>query len=77
LSIHFKIPSIENIIYEIFLKYVKNKDIENFKKYFYKPWEDPIKFEILNYAYTSNQQRSNSFIENYYRRIKAELFEYI
>ena len=27
---------INNIIDEIFLKYMKNKKIENFKKYFYK-----------------------------------------
>ena len=52
---------------------MKDKDIENFKKYFFKQWEDLIKSGILNYAYASIQQRSNSFIENYNRRIKTEL----
>ena len=56
---------------------MKNKDIENFKKYFYNQWEDPIKSGILNYAYASIQQRSNSFIENYNRQIKTELCNYI
>ena len=56
---------------------MKDKDIENFKKYFYKQWEDLIKSGILNYAYASIQQRSNSFIENYNRRIKIELCKYI
>ena len=56
---------------------MKDKDIENFKKYFYKQWEHLIKSGILNYAYASIQQRSNSFIENYNRRIKTELCKYI
>jgi len=77
LSIPFRIQSNENIIDEIFLKYEKNTNIENFKKYFYNQWEDPIKSGILNYAYASIQQRSNSFIENYNRRIKTELCKYI
>ena len=56
---------------------MKNKDIENFKKYFYKQWENLIKSGILNYAYASVEQRSNSFIENYNRQIKTELCKYI
>ena len=56
---------------------MKDKDIENFKKYFYKQWEDLIKSGILNYAYASIQQRSNSFIENYNHQIKTELCKYI
>ena len=77
LTVPFRIQSNENIIDEIFLKYEKNTNIENFKKYFYNQWEDPIKSGILNYAYASIQQRSNSFIENYNRRIKTELCKYI
>ena len=77
MSIPFKIGSNENIIDEIFLKYMKNKDIENFKKYLYNQFENPIKFGILNYAYASINQRNYSFIENYNLRIKPELCKYI
>ena len=76
LSIPFKIQNNENIIDDIFKKYSKDSNINNFKNYFYKQWENIIKSGILNYAYASVQQRSNSFIENYNRRIKTELCKY-
>ena len=77
LSIPFKIQNNEYIIDEIFKKYINNPDVKNFKTYFYKQWENLIKSGILNYAYASVEQRSNSFIENYNRRIKSELCKYI
>ena len=77
LSIPFKIQNNEKIIDDIFKKYDKDSNINNFKNYFYKQWENIIKSGILNYAYASVQQRSNSFIENYNRRIKTELCKYI
>ena len=76
LSIQFKIQNNENIIDDIFKKYDKDSNINSFKNYFYKQWENIIKSGILNYAYASVQQRSNSFIENYNRRIKTELCKY-
>ena len=76
LSIPFKIQNNKNIIDDIFKKYNKDSNINNFKNYFYKQWENIIKSGILNYAYASVQQRSNSFIENYNRRIKTELCKY-
>jgi len=76
LSIPFKIQNNENIIDDIFKKYSKDSNINKFKNYFYKQWENIIKSGILNYAYASVQQRSNSFIENYNRRIKTELCKY-
>ena len=60
----------------IYKKYSKDSNINKFKNYFYKQWENIIKSGILNYAYASVQQRSNSFIENYNRRIKTELCKY-
>ena len=77
LQIPFKIQDNTNIIDTIFKKYEKYENINNFKKYFYYQWEGLIKSGILNYAYFSKQQRSNSFIENYNRRIKTELCKYI
>ena len=77
LSIPFKIQNNENIIDDIFMKYKEDSNISKFKNYFYKQWENIIKSGILNYAYASVQQRSNSFIENYNRKIKTELCKYI
>ncbi len=73
LQIPFKIQKDKNIIDNIFKKYEKFENINIFKEYFYHQWEGLIKTGILNYAYLTKQQRSNSFIENYNRRIKTEL----
>ena len=77
LSIPFKIQNNENIIDDISKKYNKDSNINNFRNYFYKQWENIIKSGVLNYAYASVQQKSNSFIENYNRQIKTELGKYI
>ena len=53
LSIPFKIQNNENIIDDIFQKYNKDSNINNFRNYFYKQWENIIKSGILNYAYAS------------------------
>ena len=41
---------------------MKNKDIENFKKYLYNQFKNPIKFGILNYAYSSIKQLNKEII---------------
>ncbi len=68
----FKIQNNINIIDVIYEKY-KDNIYNNFKSYFKKEWEKFFKKGILNYAFVSKELRSNSFIENYNKRIKAEL----
>ena len=46
---------------------------KNFKNYFYNQWNIYIKKNILNYSVASKEERSNSFIENYNKRIKILL----
>ena len=72
LSILFTYQNNNNIIRDLFSKY--NDTIFNkFKHYFKSQWENLFKKGILNYAFATKIQRSNSFIENYNRRIKSEL----
>ena len=68
----FKIKKNINLIDTIYEKY-KDNIYNNFKSYFKKEWEKFFKNGILNYAFASKEQRSNSFIENYNKRIKSEL----
>ena len=74
--IPFKVQNKNNIIDLIFNKY-KEDYFNDFKKYFISQWEFYIKRGILNYAYLNKIQRSNSYIENYNKRIKTELCKFI
>ena len=73
LLIPFKIQEDEQIIDKIFSNAPSSVEYQNFKKYFIKQWEPLIKTGILNYAFITKEQRSNSFIEKYNRRIKTVL----
>ena len=61
LMIPFEIQNNENIIENIYNKYKLDYFIK-FKNYFSSKWEPIIKKRILNYAYATKGQRSNSFI---------------
>ena len=76
LMIPFKIQNNNNIVNEIFNKY-KEVYYEKFKKYFFSQWVKYINNGILNYSFLKKEQRSNSYIENYNRRIKSELCKFI
>ena len=48
----------------------------NFKNYFNKYWKPYFINGELDYAYLTKNQRSNSYIENYNKRIKLQLANY-
>ena len=79
-SIPFNVHNNNNIINEIFDKYsykYSDKDdnikYENFKSYFIKTWNKYFINGSLNYIYLNKKQRSNSYLENYNKRIKQIL----
>ena len=51
--------------------------LTKFIKYFYKNWNIYFENDILNYYSLLKIQRSNSYIENYNRRIRSILSKYI
>ena len=60
-------------------KYFKDED-ENFNEfyeYFNNQWKPYFESGMLNYIYLNKEQRSNSYIENYNRRIKLKLSKYL
>ena len=68
------------------MKYRKYKDkyIESFNEYFsvyfdyFKTeWEPYIRNGFLNYMWLKKEQRSNSYLENYNRRIKQKLSSFL
>ena len=67
----------DNIIQSYLELYDKNKEIQNliwnFKKYFNDTWDAFLKNKMLNYNGLKKFQRSNSYIENYNKRIKFKL----
>ena len=76
----FKFQDNNNIIEEIFDKYngiythTEYKVLyQKFRSYFIDNWEIHIKNGALNYIYLNKKERSNSYIENYNRRIKDQL----
>ena len=75
-SIPFTFENNNHIINDIFNKYDKEIYI-HFKKY-YREFGKPLVYKgILNCAFSSKEQRNNSFLENYNRRIKSELYKLI
>ena len=76
-STPFRINDNPIIIEDIFEKYEKfynntdyYKQYTKFKKYFYDTWLYYYNIGSLNYIYINKIQRSNSYLENYNRRIK-------
>ena len=75
--IPFRIQENNNIINEIFNKYIdlyKNTEFKElfskFQSYFKDIWECHIYNGSLNYIYLFKKERSNSYLENFNRRIK-------
>ena len=46
--------------------------LKKFEEYFNSTWADCIVTESLNYIYINKKQRSNSYLENYNRRIREK-----
>ena len=76
-TISFKINDNPNIIEEIFKRfetqykgtdYIKN--FKRFEKYIYDTWIYYINNWSLNYIFINKKQRTNSYLENYNRRLK-------
>ena len=61
---------------EIKKKYKINV-FEEYLSYYEKFWMPYFNNGMLNYAYLQKDQRSNSYIENYNRRIKLKLSKYL
>jgi len=63
-------------------KSLKKKDtifinlLDKFVKYYNKVWGKYLSDGTLNYAYLNKIQRSNSYLENYNKKIKQELSKY-
>ena len=79
---YYKLPFVyyknTNCIIEM-KKYFKDED-ENYKEfyeYFNNQWKPYFENGMLNYIYLNKEQRSNSYIENYNRRIKLKLSKYL
>ena len=64
-----------NTICEIYLK--KYDILENFINYFRTQWFKYYENGMLDYSSLSKYQRSNSYIENYNRRIKLRLSKFL
>lgn len=56
---------------------MKSKKYKEFFEYFIEFWLIFFKDGMLNYAYLSVEQRSNSYIENYIRIIKLKLSKFL
>ena len=76
LTIPFKFQNNNNILDIIFNTYM-SEIYDKFKHYFKSQWLYLFKNGTLNYAFITKEQRSNSFIENYNRRIKTVLSKYL
>ena len=84
----YKIPFIiqndpEKYLNDIYRKYSDKKFEslnENFSvyiDYFKNEWESYIRNGFLNYMWLKKEQRSNSYLENYNRRIKQKLSSFL
>ena len=74
----------KNYIENTFIDYLKNSIDENhknlilkFKKYYFKQWMQYFENNILNYKYLTKIQRTNSYIENYNKRIRDILGKFL
>ena len=73
--------TINNIIEDIFDEFINNNNsnkvyiqlLNNFKTYFIKEWTNYFIDGHLNYNLITKIQRSNSFIENYNKKINSNL----
>ena len=72
---YYKDESIFNKIKEKYLKI--SKEYIDFLNYYNTQWIPYFKNGMLNYHYLIKEQRSNSYIENYNRRIKLKLSKYL
>ena len=68
----------QNIFNNIKNTYIsKGVKYENFIEYFENQWIPYFINGMLNYHYLNKEQRSNSYIENYNRRIKLKLSKFL
>ena len=82
LKLLYKAPFIfrkdTNYINAICEKYMQeHKYLENFINYYKNQWQKYFKNGMLDYSQISKSQRSNSYIENYNRRIKLKLSNFL
>ena len=82
-SLPFIYQNNKNSTNSIFEKYIENSINERhknllikYKDYFTKQWDQYFKNNILNYFQLTKIQRSNSYIENYNKRIKDIICKY-
>ena len=78
----YKLPFIfyknNKILDELKLKFIKKNNLyEVFINYFENQWLVYYINGLLNYKFLSKEQRSNSYIENYNRRIKLRLNKFL
>ena len=71
----FTFQNNKNILDLTCKKYENN--YEAFVKYFKQQWIKFFRNNILNYTHINKNYRSNSYIENYNRRIKLKLSKYL
>ena len=55
----------------------EHKYLENFINYYKNQWQKYFKNGMLDYSQISKSQRNNSYIENYNRRIKLKLSNFL
>ena len=55
----------------------EHKYLENFINYYKNQWQKYFKNGMLDYSQISKSQRSNSYIQNYNRRIKLKLSNFL
>ena len=87
LEIFYKIPFIIqkinkylNKIYDKYksIQYLKlHENYGTYMDYYKNEWESYLINGFLNYAYLKKEQRSNSYLENYNRRIKQKLSNFL
>ena len=66
------------ILDELKLKFIKKNNLyEEFINYFKNQWLVYYLNGLLNYKFLTKEQRSNSYIENYNRRIKLRLSKFL
>ena len=77
-SLPFTYNKKKNAFNDLRLNYEKlGKNYVEFLDYFENQWKRYYENGMLNYIYLSKEQRSNSYIENYNRRIKLKLSKYL
>ena len=60
------------------IKYLKlNENYETFMDYYKSEWEKYVFNGFFNYEFLKKEQRSNSYLDNYNRRIKQKLSNFL